>query len=130
MTDRYGHYTSLKIARPRPRILEVIMSRPGRLNALDENGHRELAEIWRDVDRDPDTSVAILRGEGGAFSAGGDLDNSKTREVKPAAGTKDVANNDNPPTKLETAKAPPTKTAAPTPAPKKKEPTEPDEEPL
>jgi enoyl-CoA hydratase len=58
MTDRYTHYKSLKFARPRPRILEVILSRPGKLNALDSDGHRELAEVWRDIDRDPDTSVA------------------------------------------------------------------------
>jgi enoyl-CoA hydratase len=35
--------------------------------------HRELAEIWRDVDRDPDARVAVIRGEGKGFSAGGDL---------------------------------------------------------
>src|SRR6185295_12698316 len=73
MTDRYTHYKALKFSRPRPRILEVILSRPGKLNALDADGHRELAEVWRDIDRDPETSVALLRGEGGAFSAGGDL---------------------------------------------------------
>ena len=40
MTDRYVHYKALKFARPRPRILEVILSRPGKLNALDADGHR------------------------------------------------------------------------------------------
>jgi len=74
MTDRYAHYQALKFARPRPRILEVILSKPGRLNALDETGHRELAEVWRDIDKDPDTAVAVLRGEGGVFSAGGDFE--------------------------------------------------------
>jgi enoyl-CoA hydratase/carnithine racemase len=73
VTSRYSHYKALKFARPRQRILEVILSRPGKLNALDADGHRELAEVWRDIDRDPETSVALLRGEGGAFSAGGDL---------------------------------------------------------
>ena len=73
MEDRYGHYKALKFGRPRPRVLEMILSKPGKLNALDADGHRELAEVWRDVDRDPDTSVALLRGDGGVFSAGGDL---------------------------------------------------------
>ena len=73
MTERYAHYKALKFARPRPRILEVILSKPGKLNALDADGHRELADVWRDIDRDPETSVALLRGEGGVFSAGGDL---------------------------------------------------------
>lgn len=74
MTDRYSNYQALKFARPRPRILEVILSKPGRLNALDEAGHRELADIWRDIDKDPDTAVVLLRGEGGVFSAGGDFE--------------------------------------------------------
>jgi enoyl-CoA hydratase len=73
MPTRYAHYKSLKFARPRPRILEVILSKPGKLNALDEAGHREFADVWRDIDKDPDTSVVLLRGEGGAFSAGGDF---------------------------------------------------------
>ena len=73
MTEPYGRYEALKFNRPEPRILEVILSTPGRLNALDAVGHRELAEVWRDVDKDEATSVVLLRGEGGAFSAGGDL---------------------------------------------------------
>src|SRR5262249_23230225 len=67
-------YKALKFARPRPRLLEIILSKPGRLNALDADGHAELAHVWRDVDRDPTTSVVLLRGDGGVFSAGGDLD--------------------------------------------------------
>jgi enoyl-CoA hydratase len=73
MTERYAHYKALKFSRPRPRVLEVVMSNPGKLNALDQDGHREISEVWRDIDRDPETSVAVLRGEGGVFSAGGDL---------------------------------------------------------
>ena len=67
------NYTSLKFDWAGPRILEVIMSNPGRLNALDRDGHREMAEVWRDIDRDDEVSVAVLRGEGGVFSGGGDL---------------------------------------------------------
>jgi enoyl-CoA hydratase len=36
--------------------------------------HYELAQIWRDIDADPDVSVAIITGAGKAFSSGGDLD--------------------------------------------------------
>ena len=51
MTVDYSHYKALKINRPKPRLLEIVLSQPGKLNALDADGHRELAEIWRDVDR-------------------------------------------------------------------------------
>ena len=73
MTDHYAAYKALKFNRPKPGILEVIMSNPGRLNSLDHDGHRELGLVWRDIDTDKDTSVVLLRGEGGVFSAGGDL---------------------------------------------------------
>ncbi len=73
MTDPYAHYSSLKFNRPDDGILEIILSAPKKLNALDAGGHRELAEVWRDIDRDPDTNVVLLRGENGNLSAGGDL---------------------------------------------------------
>jgi enoyl-CoA hydratase len=73
VTDRYARYTKLKFANPAERVLEIILDNPGKLNATDAAMHAELAEIWRDVDADPDISVALLRGAGNAFSAGGDL---------------------------------------------------------
>ncbi len=73
MAYDYSSYKALKFNRPEPRILEVILSNPGKLNALNEDGHRELAEVWRDIDKDAETSVVLLRGEGGNYSAGGDL---------------------------------------------------------
>jgi enoyl-CoA hydratase len=74
MSDRYARYTRLKFERPTDGVLRIVMSNPGRLNAADADMHRELAEIWRDVDADPDVRCAILTGEGAAFSAGGDFD--------------------------------------------------------
>jgi enoyl-CoA hydratase/carnithine racemase len=73
MTDRYARYERLSIARPAERVLEIVMNRPEKYNAADQVMHRELAEIWRDIDGDPEVSVAVLRGAGQAFSAGGDL---------------------------------------------------------
>jgi enoyl-CoA hydratase len=74
MPDRYARYTRLKFERPADGVLRIVMSNPGKLNAADADMHRELAEIWRDVDADPAVRCAILTGEGAAFSAGGDFD--------------------------------------------------------
>lgn len=73
MTERYQAYEALKFNRPKPRLLEVILSNPGKLNALDETGHHELGRVWPDIDADPETAVVLLRGDGGVYSAGGDL---------------------------------------------------------
>ncbi|WP_408646991.1 enoyl-CoA hydratase/isomerase family protein [Trinickia dabaoshanensis] len=73
----YAHYQSLRLRRHPLGVLEIVMSGEGMnksgLAAADDRMHRELAEIWRDVDRDPHTRVAVIRGEGKGFSAGGDL---------------------------------------------------------
>ncbi len=74
MSDRYARYQRLKFERPAPGVLRIVMSNPGKLNAADAVMHRELAEIWRDVDADPQVRCAILTGEGAAFSAGGDFE--------------------------------------------------------
>ena len=73
----YSGYEALRVRRQPHGILEIVMSGEGAnqsgLATADERMHRELADIWRDVDRDPDTRVAVIRGEGKGFSAGGDL---------------------------------------------------------
>ncbi len=74
MTDRYAAYDRLKLDWPAPRILQITLDTPGKLNAADDAMHGELSRIWRDIDDDPEVSVAMIRGAGKAFSAGGDLD--------------------------------------------------------
>ena len=69
----YDRYKTLKLNRPQPGILEVVMGGAGKLGVADATGHAELAEIWRDIDADPEVSVAIIRGEGKGFSDGGNL---------------------------------------------------------
>ncbi len=71
--DRYARYERLAMKRHPDGILEIVMGAPGKLSTADHVLHRELAEVWLDVDKDPDTRVAILRGEGKGFSAGGDM---------------------------------------------------------
>ena len=73
--DRFkARYPSLRFHAPRDAVLEIVMDAPGRLNAAGHDMHRALADVWRDVDADPGTRAVVLRGEGRAFSAGGDLD--------------------------------------------------------
>ena len=55
-------------------VLELVLSEPAKLNAVDGELHRALANVWRDIDADPRVRSVLLRAEGRAFSAGGDLD--------------------------------------------------------
>ena len=69
----YSSYTDLKVRLLEPGILEITLGEEGKLAVATENAHAEMARIWQDVDRDPQARVAILRGAGKGFSAGGDL---------------------------------------------------------
>jgi enoyl-CoA hydratase len=62
------------VRRLEPGILEIVMGEEGgKLSITTARMHGEMARIWLDIDRDPETRVAILRGAGRGFSAGGDL---------------------------------------------------------
>lgn len=69
----YSEYSELKIRRVEPGILEITMGDDGKLSIVNARMHAELARVWFDIDRDPEARVAILRGSGKGFSAGGDL---------------------------------------------------------
>jgi enoyl-CoA hydratase len=77
---RYDHYQTLSITRFGPVIqgtpcgLDICMKATnGRLPTAGHEGHRELTDIWRDVQHDDTVRVALIRGEGQGFSGGGDL---------------------------------------------------------
>ena len=73
MTDRYADFGDLTFDRPSERVLRITLDAPG-LNAVSPAVHRQLADVWRVIDRDPDTNVALLQGAGKAFSAGGSFE--------------------------------------------------------
>jgi enoyl-CoA hydratase len=54
-------------------VLQVILDAPG-LNSVGPQMHRDLADIWPAIDRDPDVRAILVRGEGKAFSSGGSFD--------------------------------------------------------
>jgi enoyl-CoA hydratase len=77
MLDRYAHYTRLKFDRPAERVLRITLSSPLKMGAMDAQMHREVSEIWADVDADESVSAVIITGEGRTFSAGGDLNHER-----------------------------------------------------
>ncbi|MDZ7839571.1 MAG: enoyl-CoA hydratase/isomerase family protein [Gammaproteobacteria bacterium] len=74
MSSRYDDFENLVVEGPEHGILTITMSKADRLNAADAGMHRELAEIWRVLDDDPQVNCAVIKGAGKGFSAGGDLD--------------------------------------------------------
>jgi enoyl-CoA hydratase len=74
MVDRYAAFKSLRFEHPDEHILAVVMDAGDAVNAVGAEMHRELAEVWPVIDRDPDVRVAIVRSAGPSFSAGGSFD--------------------------------------------------------
>ncbi len=54
-------------------IATVTLANPGKLNALDASMWRALEECFAALDADDESRCVIVRGEGAAFAAGGDL---------------------------------------------------------
>ena len=69
----YSSYQDLHVRRLEAGILEIVMGEEGKLATATTRAHGEMARIWLDVDRDAETRVAIIRGAGKGFSAGGDM---------------------------------------------------------
>ena len=71
--DRYGGFSGFGVDRPADGVLRLTLDAPG-LNAVDADAHRSLADVWRVIDRDPETRAALIRGAGKGFSAGGSFE--------------------------------------------------------
>ena len=72
-SDPYVDFPDLMFDRPAAGVLRITLDAPG-LNSVSAAVHRQLADVWLAVDRDADTNVALLRGAGRGFSAGGSFD--------------------------------------------------------
>jgi enoyl-CoA hydratase len=67
-------FPSLRFDAPAADLLRIVIDRPERRNATDRPMHRDLANVWRAIDVDPEVRAVVVRGAGDAFSAGGDLE--------------------------------------------------------
>ncbi|MEK9999638.1 MAG: enoyl-CoA hydratase-related protein, partial [Acidimicrobiaceae bacterium] len=72
--DHYSEeFETLTFSNPADGVLQITMEGPG-LNSVDPRKHRQLADVWSAIDRDPDVRVALLAGAGKGFSAGGSFE--------------------------------------------------------
>jgi enoyl-CoA hydratase/carnithine racemase len=55
------------------RLARIVLNRPAKLNALDEETRVGLESACRELADDPNVSVVVLSGAGSSFSAGADL---------------------------------------------------------
>jgi enoyl-CoA hydratase len=64
------------------RVGVVTLNRPDKLNAISPELKKTLVERFHEADRDPTTSVVILRAEGRSFSAGYDISPNPARAAR------------------------------------------------
>ena len=69
----YGEYQDLKVSEANG-VIEIMLSRPEHLNAVNVNLHDELRRVFETINRGTDARAIIIGGEGRAFSAGGDFE--------------------------------------------------------
>lgn len=69
----YSDFPTLGVDHGDGGVLEITLEAPG-LNSVGPRMHRDLADIWPVVERDPDVRVVLVRGAGAAFSSGGNFD--------------------------------------------------------
>ena len=73
MRITYDDFPSLRCEPGDDGVLNLVLDAPG-LNSVGPQMHRDLADIWPVIDRDPAVRVVLVRGEGTAFSSGGSFD--------------------------------------------------------
>ena len=67
-----ANYTAFKLSR-KGRVLTVCLSTDHPMNGVDARLHEEFATLFYDLQRDSESDILVLTGEGRAFCAGGDV---------------------------------------------------------
>jgi enoyl-CoA hydratase len=73
MSDRYAEFPSLRLELRNAGVMHLILDGPG-LNSVGPQMHRDLADVWPELAKDPAVRAVVVYGEGRAFSAGGSFD--------------------------------------------------------
>ncbi len=70
---KWDEYRGLKFELREHGVMLITIHGSGPLNSVNEGCHYELAQVWRDVDDDPEVKVVVVTGYGDAFCAGGEM---------------------------------------------------------
>jgi len=79
----YTRYETLLIDKDADGIIVVTLNRPEKRNAVSNQMHGELEDVFVDLANDDDARCVVITGAGGAFCAGGDVSSMKTGEFRP-----------------------------------------------
>src|SRR5437762_10350050 len=79
---RHGGDMSVVTSAADGRVGIVTLNRPDKLNAISVELKKTLVERFHEADRDPTTSVVVLRAEGRSFSAGYDISPNPARAAR------------------------------------------------
>jgi enoyl-CoA hydratase len=79
----YSRYQTLLIEKDADGVALVTLNRPEKRNAVNNQMHQELEDIFVDLSNDDEVRAIVLTGAGTAFCAGGDVEGMKTGEFRP-----------------------------------------------
>jgi len=82
VSDLASQFPTLRFETPAEGVMSVVLDAPN-LNAVNAAMHSDLANVWKAIDADPAVRCVLVRGEGRAFSAGGDFDMIDTLIAEP-----------------------------------------------
>ncbi len=79
----YSRYQTLLIEKDSDGVALVTLNRPDKRNAVSQQMHTELEDIFVDLCNDDEIRAVVLTGAGSAFCAGGDVEGMQTGEFRP-----------------------------------------------
>jgi len=89
----YERYQYIKVEKEE-NVAIVTLNRPERLNAFIPPMHREVEDIWPELEEDEDVRAIVFTGAGDrAFSAGGDVKNMAAHQGDPKAAVDTIYGN-------------------------------------
>lgn len=80
----YSRYQTLLVEQDAQGVALVTLNRPEKRNAVSDQMHRELEDIFVDLAGDDAVRAVVLTGAGSAFCAGGDVEAMKTGAFRPS----------------------------------------------